>query len=201
MNIEKARELITHRLNDELTEEETRELNEYITAHPEFKEEIEMLEATWNSLDLLAGETAAPEMGDDLERALGTPASRRQSDRRSLREDASGTLAVPGKGWESTAFWAIAAMLLLGLIILFGLGGGPNAPVNPNIKEAGPGKPNQLATVPAKKADPDSARVLRVRGLLLVKGAEDNRWSLLQRGHLIAKDEAIRIPANSDFGA
>ncbi|MDP6115208.1 MAG: hypothetical protein QGG53_25375 [Planctomycetota bacterium] len=73
MNIEKARELITHRLNDELTEEETRELNEYITAHPEFKEEIDMLEAIWNSLDLLAGETAAPEMGDELERALGTP--------------------------------------------------------------------------------------------------------------------------------
>lgn len=185
MNIEKARELITHRLNDELTEEETRELNEYITDHPEFKEEIEMLEATWNNLDLLVEGVAAPSMGAELEKELGV---------RNLGN---------GADWGSLRYWAIAAVLLLGLLILFGLGGGPNAPINPNFNEAGPDKPNQQAANPNSKSPipVSSSYVLRVRGLLLLKGETDNRWHLLQRGDHIQEGESIRIPANSGFGA
>lgn len=82
MEIDKAREYITHKLNGELSKEELAELEAFVTEQPEFREEIKAMEEVWQRLDVLKHETSsAPPMRSDLRDALAGGSSRSRSRR------------------------------------------------------------------------------------------------------------------------
>ena len=184
MNREKAREYLTHRLAGELTEEEARELEEFLRAHPEFSAEVQRLEGTWARLGRLeSSHRAAPPMGPELKGRLA------DDDR--TRERAGGR-----RSW-----WAFAAaalvLLALGLGLLRMSAPGKPSPAAQGDDFAGMGAVHSVQRVDVQAAP----RVRGVRGLALVRGPGDARWRLLRRGDQVPLGHTVRVGENPRFGA
>jgi len=215
MNIDKAREYVTHRLNNELSDGELRELAAFIAEHPEFEAEVRAMEQAWKRLGVLEGEAPSPPMSSGL------------------RERLEARSAAPAPRFTRRLAWigavAAALLLLLGSIAYFRSGGEERDPGDiPVAKEDGPIDRPQEKSLPDGPVDsfaglafPDvdetdvvegpegnepagqagGARLLRARGLVVMRGPDDRRWSLLRRGDDIKPNERVRVPANPDFGA
>ena len=217
MELDKARELVTHKLNNELTAEEAKALETYLQAHPEFDKEIQAMTAAWAQLDLLKGSVppVSPALSRKLESKPGSDLSGGEGPE------------LRGKTFLLTAWLAAAAAIVIIAASLM--------PVDPQSRtepdEADP-ETKQAQSLPLVRSEgkaltndgfasltfpeitskggkteievPRSTkevRLARARGLVVYKGPKDKRWQLLRRGETLAPGCTVRVPKHEDWGA